>query len=297
MTRLTVLCAISLMLFVSMSESTPIPKELKGCVAFIFVGPSKDSLSPNGTAFFVRAASSGDSSAPIFLVTAKHVLQDATKRYFRRVWVRLNKRGVGADTLLVELFTKAKPLFQVHPDSTVDIAVVPSPIPIALYDHSAIAESLITTDEIFRREDMREGDDVFFTGLFTHHYGTTRNIPIVRFGKVALISQERVLWDSVLTDLYLIETTSFGGNSGSPLFFYFDVTRDPGFWGFEGPRLFLAGIVKGYFGEPTQFRIIETKGRIPWPIQNSGIAAVVPAHYLYDILHPKTTLRQDRRLK
>jgi len=155
---------------------------------------------------------------------------------------------------------------------------------------------MITTKEVFDREKLQEGDDVFFTGMFTPHLGKKRNLPIVRFGKVALISDERVMWNEVPTDLYLIETFSFGGNSGSPLFFFLDPTREPNMIRVGQPILLLAGIVIGYFGEPARAGIVETKNKAYWPFENSGVAAVVPAFRLNEILNsPELTLLRNER--
>lgn len=63
------------------------------------------------------------------------------------------------------------------------------------------------------------GDEVFFSGLFYPHSGTRRNIPIVRIGNVAALLEEPVLnRNGVPMDLYLMESRSIGGLSGSPVF-------------------------------------------------------------------------------
>lgn len=281
--KIKLLSALLFYLFYSSISATQIPQEVKKCVAFIFTGEKADSLKPYGTGFFVSIQDSIDSVIYGYFVTAKHVLKDKNNNYFENIFIRLNKKNGSSDTIAVPLFNKGKPKFVVDIDPTVDIAIIPAFPDTKIYDYLFIPHNMITTKEMFIKENIREGDDVFFTGLFTPHYGREYNLPIVRFGKVALISEEKVFWDSLLTDLYLIETTSFGGNSGSPLFFYLSGDRIPGVIS-PGGKLLLAGIVKGYFGESTRPGLVETKSKFVWPFENSGIAAIVPAYKLYDLL-------------
>ncbi len=71
--------------------------------------------------------------------------------------------------------------------------------------------------EDFKKLNIREGTEVFFTGLFVPYSGYERMYPIVRFGRVSLVTEEKIKWKDQLMDLYLIESGSFGGNSGSPV--------------------------------------------------------------------------------
>jgi hypothetical protein len=83
--------------------------------------------------------------------------------------------------------------------------------------------------------------------------------------------------------LYLIETQSVGGNSGSPVFFYLGADRAPGVINVGPPILKLAGIMKGSFSEGSPIRFLEN-APVPVAAQNLGIAAVVPSYLLYDVL-------------
>jgi hypothetical protein len=57
--------------------------------------------------------------------------------------------------------------------------------------------------------------------IFTH--GQQRNQPIVRFGKTALITDEKIEWKEtippMLLELYLLECRYHSCNSGSPVLF------------------------------------------------------------------------------
>jgi hypothetical protein len=43
-----------------------------------------------------------------------------------------------------------------------------------------------------KKLEIQEGDEVFFCGLFESHYGQQKNQPIMRFGKVALMTDEKI---------------------------------------------------------------------------------------------------------
>jgi len=109
--------------------------------------------------------------------------------------------------------------------STVDIAVVPALPPQSVFDFKAIPEEMLSTPQTFKDFDIAEGSEVFFVGLFTTFYGEHRNVPIYRFGRMAMFPDENVPWIDYIghpqqqAQLYLIEIQSYGGNSGSPVFF------------------------------------------------------------------------------
>lgn len=62
--------------------------------------------------------------------------------------------------------------------------------------------------------------------------------------------------------LYLLECQSFGGNSGSPVFFQLNPLRKPGQLSLGGPVIFLAGVMKGSFLTGSELQITETDNRI-----------------------------------
>jgi hypothetical protein len=74
----------------------------------------------------------------------------------------------------------------------------------------------------------------FFAGLFVSYYGEHRNNPIIRFGRVAMLPEDRIPWRTDPSKpvenvrLYLLETQSYGGNSGAPVFFFLGADRNPG---------------------------------------------------------------------
>jgi len=133
---------------------------------------------------------------------------------------------------------------------------------------------MVMTQEQFRKEEIRDGTDMFFTGLFGSYAGEKRNYPIVRFGKVALISDEKISWEEngsrQQLDLYLVEAMAWPGNSGSPAFFHLGIERRPGEIVVGRDSVWLAGVVKGLWHLPG--------------LGHTGISAVVPAYKLHEIL-------------
>ena len=67
-------------------------------------------------------------------------------------------------------------------------------------------------------EKIRVGSPVGLTGLFVHHHGSSRNIPIVRSGNIAAMTDEPVSTRRGLMTAFLVEVRSIGGLSGSPVF-------------------------------------------------------------------------------
>jgi len=260
--------------------------EVKKCTTFIFI--EKDGqVIPNGTGFFVGVKNEENPSIfNVYLVTAKHVLQDTKGNYLSTIIIRLNKLDGNSQLIKMELNKNIEIL--THTDDDVDIALFNCLPDQKLFDFKFIQDNLISTNEIIEKNEIAEGDEVFFTGLFTSHVGQKRNQPIVRFGRVALISDEKIEWKekdnpAKFLDLYLLECQSYGGNSGSPVFFQLNPLRKPGQLSLGGPVIFLAGVMKGSFLTGSEVQIAETNNKI-FSLQNIGIAAVTPAQKLHEIL-------------
>jgi hypothetical protein len=106
-----------------------------------------------------------------------------------------------------------------------------------------------------------------------------------------MLPEDRISWQEdgkplQLVELYLLETQSYGGNSGSPVFFYLGADRNPGSMTLGPPVLKLAGIMRGSFNENRAINFVRPDVVPPIPIssQNIGIAAVTPAYLLQEIL-------------
>lgn len=162
--------------------------------------------------------------------------------------------------------------------------MIPVTIDSKRFEIKTLPQRMITTEKDFQDLKITEGTEVFFTGLFTPYLGIRRNYPIIRFGKVALITDEKINFArEEKANLYLIESGSYGGNSGSPVYFYLGSDRDPGKIIFGPPLVKLAGIMSGTFQDHQPIKLIET-APIALAPSSMGIAAVVPAYKLHEIL-------------
>lgn len=291
---------VALLLAPGLLLGGPAPPEIKTVVAFVFApGSAPGQLKPWGTAFFVGVPDPKDANRTfVYLVTAKHVLQtDDRKSWLPKVFLRLNtKKG---DTGLVEVPITPSGRNQtvfVHPkDATADVAVIPALPDEQRFDFKVLPLELLTSKQDFADLKIVEGSEVFFTGLFSPHVGTRRNYPVIRFGRVAMITDEKVKFGDYEADLYLVETGSYGGNSGSPVFFYLGSDRQPGALILGPPVLKLAGVMSGTFLDLQPVRAVET-ARIAVAPSNMGIAAVVPAYKVMEILSgPELTAQRQRK--
>jgi hypothetical protein len=268
-----------------------IPPEVKQVVAFVLVQTPDGKLVPNGTGFFIGVHDDQDSNRHwVYIVTARHVLCDAiTGKLLQKVYLRLDKKAGGTESVEVPIVPDGpNRTVYFHVDPTVDLAVIPFLPDQNAIDFKYLPDELITDTAKFNELKISEGDEVFFTGLFIPHLGQEKNYPIVRFGRVALITSEKVHWQDkgkdTLMELYLLEVSSYGGNSGSPVFFYFGPDREPGQIRIGPSQIFLAGIMMGYFGENRPIQFAQT-AVTPYSTSNNGIAAVVPAYKLREMLY------------
>ncbi len=266
--------------------ATGLLNDIKKCVTFIFVEKENGEWLPNGTGFLVgvKVDEKPDRYA-VYLVTAKHVLSDTDGNLLPEIAVRLNR--LDGESELIKISFKSLKIY-LHSDPNVDIAVFDFLPDQKIFDIRYIADDLISDETIIKSHEIAEGDEVFFSGLFTSYIGQKRNQPIIRFGKVSLMSDEKIEWmendkPAKNLDLYLMECQSFGGNSGSPVFFQIPQNRKLKKLPQIKSTLFLAGIMKGTFLNMNQLQVINTTN-VPFSMENVGIAAVVPAYKLKEIL-------------
>jgi len=270
--------------------------EIKKSTAFVFKIDDKERMIPYGTGFFIRVKVESNPNRSFgYFVTAKHVLQDEKGQLFDEIVIRLNRRDGLSHALIVKL--EPEKIFM-HEDPNVDLALFPLIPDKSLFHIKYIQEELITNKEKVDELAIGEGDDVFFTGLFTSYLGQKQNQPICRFGKVALMPEEKIEWkeagkDPVLRDLYLLECQSFGGNSGSPVFFQLsnenvssNVEKNPSL-------IYLAGIMMGSFLTGSEIQD-QTTIHKPLFFENVGISAVTPAYKLHELLF-SDKLKEQRK--
>lgn len=227
-----------------------------------------------GSAFMLSA---GREEA--FLVTARHVIDGIRSLGLDRVWLRVNLKDDSSRWIKTDATEWIK-----HPsDSTVDVAL----LSLAFqqdWDHMMLAGWGITEDKLKSRG-VAAGDAVFITGLFRHHQGARRNIPIARHGNLACLNEELISTRFGQMDAFLIEVRSIGGLSGSPVFLNLGPAKSDA--GEDYNEIYLFGLIHGHFDmkSGTVDSIIEDFGPNAGQIHvNTGIAIVVPYPKIAEVL-------------
>jgi hypothetical protein len=297
---MNIVLALLLLLFplTSTLHAAPIPVDIKKIVTFIYYSNNPTNASPDGTGFLVIVPATNNTNISFgYLVTAKHVLKPSTNSWLHNIIVRLNRRDGTSDMVSIPLRT-AGPVENVfiHDDPTVDIAIICFSPRVEMYDVLYLPLDVIASESDFKNLDIHEGTDVFFTGMFANHLGDKQNTPITRFGKVALITNDKIDWVFGKTDLYLVEANAYPGNSGSPVFFHVGAERGNGNIVLGLPTLKLAGVLSGGYRdiEPIQTVSVSTNQYVT---PNLGITGVVPSYELKEILFSKELQHQRDEFK
>ena len=257
---------------------------------------------PAATAFLVRVEEARDDKLLTwkYLVTAHHNIERAVGT----IYIRYNSSSGGVDH-----FESLKTEWIASDDSDVSCLPFWSPErPRPDIKHASfLLSELVGKDGTFSGPSLTEastpshvglGDDLAFVGLFSKRPGTSRNVPIVRFGNVSAMPGDPItvtLGDEENAynfDVvgYLAECKSWGGHSGSPVLWTTTrVGRVIEGEGMKGPKQSflhtgLLGLVSAHFD-------IEQKahgtGEMPAEIRtaiNSGIAVVTPASKIIELL-------------
>jgi len=299
----------------------------KNAVQFIFQRISETNYIPVGTCFTVTVPVFKKGLKRIFghikglnfpyVVTAKHVLFDTNGKVRPELYWRIGKIGGGVTyTPLTPSPTNVMRILT-HPDTSVDIAVITIDLSQSLevaralnqkehvieLKEGRISSTIIRDKKTVEKQPIREGDDLFFVGLFTPFYGATENVPICRFGRVSLVTDEKIPFADAQggitpQDLYLVESGVFGGNSGSPAFVYrskahrnFHIVHPDALQ----DEVFLAGVVKGTFRDWSEIKVVNTRAATV-SSESVGVAAIVPGYYLHEILFSDTEKEFRARL-
>jgi hypothetical protein len=246
-----------------------------------------------------------DIHRPAYFVTAKHVIAQIKKESSDKgVWLRLNTKAHGQTWYRTPLACWISD----PDDESVDLAILKIGID-GTFDHVTWPLELCvlkdSLDVVTTGDRMVElGDELCFAGLFYPHNGERRNIPIVRIGNVAALRTEPVLnRDGVPMDVYLVESRSLGGLSGSPVFIDIitaKTVRPPshGFFAAAYPansptRFKLFGVIHGHFGNDVESDAIVNEGEQAIGV-NFGIVMVIPAEKINEVLKQYT---EEERLE
>jgi hypothetical protein len=254
-------------------------------VAFINVRLANGKLLPKGTAFFTGHLDRKTAKFRLYVVTARHVLdmiraktladgvvltfngkEGREEREFpMTVWhYHPGREGEVVDVAIARFEYSLPDLSQPH---------VTNPNEIRCW----MPENIFTVS-VSSRANILPGHEVGLAGLFVHHQGSEKNIPIIRVGNIAALPQEPINTKMGLMTAFLVEVRSVGGLSGSPVFAT----------GVDN-RIGLIGLVHGHFDQRSSDidGVSEDAGGVFEEERiNAGIAIVVPADRIRETLKP-----------
>lgn len=230
----------------------------------------------------------------MFLATARHVAERLEGKDFA---IRTNK--LDGSLAIIEGHADQKWWYHPTEKEYVDAAVTIF-LPPNLHDLDIfwIDIGIFADEEVIEGAKLGVGDEVFIAGLFTKITETTRNIPIIRIGNLAMMPGEKIPFkDGKLIDAYLVESRSIGGLSGSPAFIrqtirfqgytasgmFYDSKHQPlppnELVVMDGMgKIYFLGSVIGHWDAPTHFAFPHHEA------VNMGISPIVPAHKIKEII-------------
>jgi hypothetical protein len=280
-------------------ESLRINELTRKSVVFLGVLDVGGSFEPYGTGFI--ALWEQDNLFFTYLVTAKHVLDDM-KASKRPLACRINAKNGNALVGRIEVEH-----WVTHPSNAkCDIAVASFLGSVDTFEirgidllKNCLTESYITEN------DIGCGDGVFTAGLLVKHFGVAKNIPIVRIGNIAAMPEERIDLGNKLgqQEVYLIESRSIGGLSGSPVFL-----QTPPWRLINGQMVFTGGHQREYI-IGVNIGLFETKAHGDklatdtadrrehfLESMSAGIAVVVPIQRTIEIIRDSPFFQDNRRI-
>lgn len=255
-------------------------------VAIGVVGRGGDFI-PYGTGFVVLNTIDGWQAFQN-IVTARHVVEG-----IKNLHIRVNTKNGDAHFIPADIW-------HYHPDKRVDCAISPSILdkelfPVRMYE---IGSTIILTPEKIREFEIGIGDDVFAVGMFMQCLGELRNLPIVRGGIISAMPEEEIETEYGRHHAYLVETRSFDGLSGSPVFAHLAPLRPlygPGTSGGRKPRItpskyshFLMGMLLGHhlaINAKDEVAILPERDDEAQRVRmNTGIGIVLPFSYIAETI-------------
>ena len=265
-----------------------VDEQFRKCVAFLFadrIDPESGARrrTPVASAFLVTIPLDEENGI-IYAITAMHVI-DASRPY-GKLTIRFNNQDGDGFTD----YWAPQDDWYTHPTS--DVAVAPIHFD-ANPDARWIDPSLFLTDERVQELELGEGDNVFFVGLFSEHFGQQRSQPVVRFGNIALMPREPLSLKidpapeagTVAVDAYLVEAHSWGGQSGSPAFAFFPATRRMDTTITIGSVPMLLGLVHGHYEIPQEVTFVGDALASGHVAANAGMAVVIPTQHILEALN------------
>jgi hypothetical protein len=297
----------------------PIPKEYLNCSIYLY--PSEQAARSGerfgGSGFLISVPVEGHPAwGSLYAVTNKHVLDEGCR------FIRLNTLAGGIDVLE----TERDAWFDYR--DRYDVSVYSLDLEGKPFNHAAYSTELLITREIITDYRISPGDEAFLIGRLITPWGQQRNNPAVRFGNISMMADPTEPargHDGIEQEAFYVECRSLSGFSGSPVFVTTTQVyrkedehvprqiRNPvqGQPVKEGEKAGLKAefvAVSGTFGpwllgidwghlplwKPVfeQDKVTRTDYQVE---QNTGIACVLPAWHILDLLNEEEELVKERK--
>jgi hypothetical protein len=255
----------------------------------VFIGtPTEGGFYADGTGFFVYVEHDGLTFT--YIVACSHVVNKKT------VWIRINQED--GTPRIVETHLE----WIIHPNKHVDVCIYP-------FDHNKWnsdnklvifmmnVSSLKTIEQLESEVGLSLGDELFIVGAFVGKIGEQKNIPIIRIANVAAMPDEPLWGGSHRRPVFLIETRSLGGISGSPVFLHTEPSRRPqkpslGYSSEQDATIapyYFIGIMQGMHSGRYQGDFIadgDVEKIVPKDADfNAGIGVVIPTSQILEVIN------------
>lgn len=270
-----------------------IPAPYLNNVVFLYTQRGGDMI-PIGTAFHTGVFEGEMVHA--YLVTARHVVE----RYLVAGEPVL-ARHPRTDTSLPNVgFGSLDGEWVFHEDAAVDVALFPytqrhedlvpgkDRLAITATDFDSVQGTPERLLEDFGHE-IAVGDEVFFPGMFAKYHGHSQNLASVRFGRIALLTNEPLRsltgGPDAVAEVLVIESQAYPGYSGSPLYVVLPplpIRRlDGSIERVEPPTAKLIGVVAGYY--PDEQTVLDQYGAKQFT--HFGLSLAVPIERVRELIY------------
>jgi hypothetical protein len=187
-----------------------IPDYIAECSVYLYrtVDAAREAQGSGGSGFLVQVPSEIPGFVHLYAVTNKHVIDGNC------VVLRLNNKAGSTD--LIE--TKVQDWFT-HPDLDIDLVVFPIQLG-EKFKWWAVDVGMFLTREIINAYRVGYGDEAFLVGRLITHDGRQKNAPVIRFGYISLMADEKepIRTEGREQEGFLVDCRSLSGFSGSPVF-------------------------------------------------------------------------------
>lgn len=229
---------------------------------------NKDSTA---TGFFVRDPAATLQGRPsVILVTAGHVLEKMTSDTAVVVLRRpTDTGGYTRSDLSIPIRARGKALWSTHPEQ--DVAVMRLKLPLDTTVAPLPFDSL-ATEEVFKAAKLHIASQLFMMGFPTRFESNGAGFPVARHASIASFP----LTPIKLHKTFLADFTTFGGDSGGPVFLPDSRRQDP-----ENSPPLVVGLVLSQFRHDEKIQTLNEERTIHYPL---GLSTVLDAPYIREAI-------------